>query len=96
MEVAYKTFQEMTKGSGNLPASGKTWFRWKKHTFNHMSLTTDSGSFLVYKKIVVSTFPRKFPREKLYDFLDRNWDVITHFMKYIDEREEEDEETEII
>ena len=76
----------MTKGKGNVAKSGNTVFSWHKIPFNHMSLAVDRADFLVYKGIVVATFPFKFSREKMYAFLDRHWDRIGIFLKYIDSK----------
>lgn len=53
-----------------------------------MSNAGDNADFLVYKEIIISPFPRKYPRTKLYEFMDKHWDNILIFMKYIDKRQD--------
>ena len=80
-------YSEFSKGKGKVPASGNTCFRWKKTSFNHMANVGDRANFLVYKGVVIATFPAKYKRTKLYDFLDRHWDKIIEFKTYIAERQ---------
>lgn len=56
-----------------------------------MTPAADNADFLVYKGIIIAPFPRKFKREKLYEFMERNWDVIMHFKNYIDKRQEDED-----
>lgn len=90
LDIAYKTYKSFSKGKGMVPASGKTLFRWKKTTFNHMANAGDNANFLVYKNIVIATFPAKYKRTSMYDFLDRHWDRITEFKNYINKRQDDE------
>lgn len=55
-----------------------------------MANVGDNANFLVYKGVVIATFPAKFKRVKLYDFMDRHWDRIIEFKTYIDKRQDDE------
>ena len=90
---AYIKYDDIKKVKSGPAKSGKQIFSWKKKKFNHISVAGNKVDYLVYRGIVICSFPLKKDRNEIYAFIERHWDDKIHpFIEYIDKRLEDEED----
>ena len=88
-EKAYIKYDDIKQAKSSLPKSGKSIFSWKKKKFHHISVGSNKVDFLIYRGIVICSFPLKKDRNEIYSFIEKHWDsIIKPFTDYIDERQD--------
>jgi hypothetical protein len=88
-DKAFVLYDSVKKAKSGPAKSGKQVFTWNKHKFNHISVIGNKVDYLVYKGVVICSFPNGKKRENVYKFIDKHWtNIIEPFCKYINNRTE--------
>jgi len=88
---AYIKYDDIKKVKSGPAKSGKQIFSWKKKKFNHISVAGNKVDYLVYKGIVICSFPIHKDRNEVYSFIERYWEkTILPFTDFIDSKEEDE------
>jgi len=86
--LKYDDFKHCKSGPAK---SGKTIFKWKGKSFHHIDIGDNKVAYLIYRGIILTSFPQKIKREDVYSFVEKYWiDIIEPFTEYVDERIEDE------
>ena len=84
---AYIEYDTKRKCKSKPAKTGKTIFKWEGVQFHHISVGDNKVDFLIYRGIIICSFPPKKDRNEIYNFIERHWKERIHpFVKYIDTR----------
>ena len=84
---SYIEYDTKRKCKSKLPKTGRTIFKWEGVQFHHISVGDNKVDFLIYREIIICSFPPKKDRNEIYTFIERHWEErIFPFTKYIDAR----------